>query len=88
MLEEERRLEKIGTVKHFFTKISVIVIDLSGALAVGDKIVIRGASTDFEQVVDSMQIEHENVESASTGQSVGLKVKDRAREGDVVYKVV
>ena len=87
MLREER-LEEIGKVAHYFTKIEVAVIDLTAPLSVGDKIAIKGATTDLEQTVDSMQIEHENVQTAKAGDSVGLKVKDRVRETDVVYKIV
>ena len=87
MLDEENLVE-VGRVTHFYTRISVAVVDLSGDLSVGDRVVVRGASTDFELVVESMQIEHENVERAGAGQSIGLKVKERVREGDVVYKIV
>lgn len=87
MLREER-LEEIGKVAHYFTKIGVAVIDLTAPLSVGDRIAIRGVTTDIEQTVESMQIEHENVKKAKAGDSIGLKVKDRVREGDVVYKIV
>ena len=73
-------------MSHFFTKISVAVVEVSGTLAVGDTILVKGPTTDFEQVVGSMQIEHENVEKAEAGQSIGLKVEQRVREGDIVYK--
>lgn len=79
--------KEIGKVGHFFTNISVAVIDLSRKLVVGDKIRIKGATTDFEQKIDSMQIEHEKVKEAKKGQSIGLKVKKPVREHDVVYKV-
>lgn len=84
---EGENLVEIGRVTHFYTRISVAVIELTGSISVGDKIVIRGTNTDFEQIVESMQIEHENVERAEAGQSIGLRVSDRTREGDVVYKV-
>ena len=84
MSEEE--VVKIGRVTHFFSKISVAVIELTTPLSIGDTIVFKGPNTDFEQVVDSMQIEHENVEKAKAGQSVGLKVTQRVRETDAVYK--
>lgn len=84
---EEENLVEIGRVTHFFTKISVAVIELTASISVGDKILIKGANTNFEQTIESMQIEHENVEHAEAGQSIGLKVKERAREGDVVYKI-
>jgi len=87
MLREEK-LEEVGKVAHYFTKIGVAVIDLTAPLAVGDEIIIKGATTDYEQTVDSMQIEHENVAIAKAGDSIGLKVKERVRESDVVYKMV
>jgi len=77
----------IGKVVHFFTKISVAVIDLSDELKVGDRISIEGATSNFEQAVNSMQIEHNNVQSATAGQSVGLKVDQRVRQGDLVFKI-
>ncbi len=86
MSEEE--LVEIGRVTHYFTKISVAVVELSASLAVGDRIRIKGPTTNFEQVVESMQIEHNNVERAEAGQSIGLKVKERVRERDIVYKIV
>ncbi|MEM2937463.1 MAG: translation elongation factor-like protein [Candidatus Bathyarchaeia archaeon] len=84
-LSEEEVVE-VGRVTHFFTKISVAVVELKAPLAVGDRIVIKGPTTDFEQIVDSMQIEHKNVQRAEAGQSIGLKVNQRVREKDVVYK--
>lgn len=86
MSDEE--LVEVGRVTHYFTKIGVAVVELSAPLAVGDRIRIRGPTTDFEQTVESMQIEHENVERAEAGQSIGLKVKERVREKDRVYKIV
>ncbi|MFC1753844.1 translation elongation factor-like protein [Thermoproteota archaeon] len=80
--------EEIGKIKHFFGKISVAVIELTGELNVGDKIHVKGPSTDFIQPVDSMQIDHKDVEKATPGQAVGMKTSDPAREGDVVFKVV
>jgi translation elongation factor EF-1alpha len=82
----EEEVVEIGHISHFFSKISVAVIELTAALAVGDTIVIKGPTTDFEQRVDSMQIEHNNVQRAEAGQSIGLKVAERVREKDVVYK--
>lgn len=82
----EENVVKIGHVTHFFSKISVAVIELTAPLVVGDTIVFKGPNTDFEQVVDSMQIEHENVQRAEAGQSIGLKVAQRVRETDTAYK--
>jgi len=83
-LAEEK---EIGKVTHYFSKIGVCVVKLSGKLAVGDTIHVKGATTDFQQKVDSMQIEHEKVEEAKKGQSIGLKVDEPVREHDAVYKV-
>jgi translation elongation factor EF-1alpha len=77
----------IGKVTHYFTKISVAVVELSGELKVGDRISIEGPTTNFEQTVNSMQIEHKDVKVATAGQAVGLKVDQRVREGDIVYKI-
>lgn len=87
MSEEEKELVEIGRVSHYFSKISVAVIELTAPLAVGNRILIKGSTSDLEQAVDSMQIEHENVQRAGAGQSIGLKVKERVRENDVVYKI-
>ena len=82
----EENVVEVGRVTHFFTRISVAVVELSATLAVGDTILVKGPSTDFEQVVGSMQIEHENIERAEAGQSIGLKTEQRVREEDIVYK--
>jgi len=82
-----KTLEKVGNVSHFFSKISVAVVELTAPLRVGDTIAVKGMTTNFEQIVDSMQIEHEDVNEAKKGDSIGLKVKDRVREGDIVYRI-
>lgn len=82
----EENVVEVGRVTHFFTKISVAVVELTAPLAVGDRILIKGPTTDLEQVVESMQIEHENIERAEAGQSIGLKVEQRVRGTDIVYK--
>ncbi|MEM1508055.1 MAG: translation elongation factor-like protein [Candidatus Bathyarchaeia archaeon] len=84
----EPELKEVGKVTHYFTKIGVAVISLTDTLSVGDRILIRGTTTNFEQTVESMQIEHKNVNVAYSGQSVGLKVSQRVREGDKVYKIL
>ena len=80
-------LQEVGKVSHFFTKISVAVIELTATVSVGDRILIKGPTTNLEQTIDSMEIEHEKVQKAGAGQSIGMKVKDRVRETDVVYKI-
>jgi hypothetical protein len=84
-LSEENVIE-VGHVTHFFSKINVAVLELTAPLAVGDRILIKGPTTDFEQTVDSMQIEHANIPKAEAGQSIGLKMAEHVKERDVVYK--
>lgn len=83
----ERELREVGKVAHYFAKAGVAVVELSDTLSVGDNILIKGMTTNIEQTVSSMQIEHESIEKAELGQSIGLKVDDRVREGDIVYKI-
>lgn len=87
MVEGPVEKEKVGEITHYFTDISVGVIELSGKLEVGDKISIEGATTDITQNVDSMEIDQEKVEEAGAGDAIGIKVKNRVREGDIVYKL-
>jgi len=79
--------EMVGTVSGYFARIGVAGIDLTGTLRVGDRIHIKGHTTDLEQVVDSIQVEHESVQEAGPGAKIGMKVSDRCRSGDVVYVV-
>jgi len=85
-MEEEKKL--VGKISHYYSKIEVAVVDLTDTLSVGDEILIEGATTNFKQTIDSMQIMHENVQTAKKGDSIGLKVKDKVRDGDSVYKIV
>jgi U32 family peptidase len=78
---------KVGDISHFYSNIGVAVVELVGTLKVGDRITVAGATTDLTQVVGSMQIEHEQVDEAGAGTSIGLKMQDKVRKGDVVYKV-
>ncbi|MBI4294808.1 MAG: translation elongation factor-like protein [Chloroflexi bacterium] len=79
--------EEIGTISDFFSKPVVAGIELSATLKVGDRIHIKGHTTDMEMVVESMQIHNQNVSEARPGDLVGIKVLDRVRRGDRVYKV-
>jgi selenocysteine-specific translation elongation factor len=79
--------EIIGTVSDFFAHPVVAGIELTAPLRVGDKIRIKGHTTDLELVVDSMQIKNVNVTEAKAGDSIGVKVTDRVRTGDTVYKI-
>ncbi len=79
--------QEIGVVDHFFDKISVGIIKLSGALKVGDTIRIKGKQADFSQEVESMRIEFDNVTEAKEGDKVGIKVIQPLHTNDKVYKV-
>lgn len=84
--QEEGKL--IGKIVHYFSKINVAVIELSDTLSVGETIrIVGGEDTDFTQTVESMEVEHEKIEKAKKGDSVGLKIKEKVREGYKVYKV-
>jgi len=77
----------IGTVEDFFAHPVVAGIKLSGTLKAGDKIRIKGHTTDLKLEVGSMQIDNKNVTEAKSGDSIGIKVSDRCRAGDTVYKI-
>lgn len=78
---------EIGKVSDFFARPVVAGIDLTGQLKVGDKIHIKGHTTDLELIVQSMQIHNAMVQEAKAGDAIGIKLPDRARKGDTVYKV-
>ena len=81
--------EEIGSVFHFYPKPSVAAINITaGELRVGDTIMIEGATSTVNMVVESMQVEHAQVQEARAGQSIGIKVQERVRPGDKVYKIV
>ena len=86
MFLSEENIVEVGRITHFFSKISVAVVELTEPLSIGEHILIKGPSTDFEQPVESMQIEHKNIQRAEAGQSIGLKLAQRAKEKDSVYK--
>ncbi len=79
--------EMIGTVSDFFARPVVAGIELTAGLKAGDKIQIKGHTTDLEMTVDSMQIDNAQVTKAKAGDSIGVKVSDKVRSGDKVYKV-
>jgi len=79
--------EEVGKVSDFFARPVVAGIELTGTVKVGDKLHIKGHTTDIEMVVDSMQIDNVNVQEARAGDSVGIKVTDRVRRGDAIYRV-
>jgi translation initiation factor IF-2 len=79
--------QRIGVVSHYYTRLGVAAVVMEDELSVGETIHIKGHTTDFIQKVESIQFEHKNINKAIKGQDVGIKVKDHAREYDVVYKV-
>jgi len=79
--------EVVGHVSDFFARPVVAGIEMTGSLKLGDKIHIVGHTTDLEMVIDSMQVDNASVSEAKTGQAVGIKVPDRVRRGDTIYKV-
>ena len=81
--------EKVGEVMKFFAKPGVAAIKVTGGvLVVGDKIKFKGHTTDFEDAISSMQIENKSVDKAAAGDLIGIKVKEKVREGDAVFKLV
>jgi len=88
--EELKNLEEwkeIGEITHYFGNIGVAVLKLTDSLKVGDTIrIIGGTDTDFEQEVKSMEVDHEKIEKAKKGDDLGMKIKEKAREGYNVYK--
>jgi len=80
--------EVIGEVSDFFARPVVAGIELAAPLKLGDKIHIKGHTTDLELTVDSMQINNVDVQEAKAGDAIGVKVSERVRRGDTVYKVI
>lgn len=80
--------EAVGTITHYYSHLGVAVIQINkGTLRTGNTIHVKGHTTDFTETVESMEFEHQHIDEASAGQSVGLKVRDHAREHDIVYLV-
>jgi putative protease len=81
--------QRVGVVTHYYSHLSVAVVKLDlGALQVGDTIHIKGHTTDFQQRVDSMQVEHQTIQRAEVGEEFGLKVSEHVREHDIVNKMI
>ena len=86
---EEPKEMQVGKVTHYFSKIGVAVIEITGgSIKVGDEIHVKGHTSDFKQKVSSMQIEQDKIEMAEPGQSIGLKVNEPVRANDAVYKEI
>ncbi len=80
--------KEIGTIAHYYGKLSVGIIDLVAPLKVGDTIHIKGAHDNFSQRIESMQVEHKEVAEANQGDAVGIKVIQRVHPNDKVYKII
>lgn len=82
-------LEEVGTITHYFSHVEAAVIKLTkGSLSLGDTIVIKGHTTEFKEKIDSLQMDHVSITTAHIGQEIGLKVKKKVREHDVVYRLI
>jgi putative protease len=79
--------QPLGRVEDYFAKVGVVALQLEKPLAVGDKVRVKGHTTDFSQAVESIQIEHESVDRARRGAEVGIKVKQKCRRGDRLFKL-
>jgi len=86
--KEEAKTEgkKIGEITHYFDNIQVAIVKLAAPLKKGDKVKIKGNTTDLEEEVASMQVEHADIDEAKEGDEVGIKVSQKVREGDEVFK--
>ena len=80
-------MKKIGTITHYYGNIGVAVVELTSKLSVGDKIKFEDGKHEFEQMVESMQVEHKDISSAKKGDAIGLKVDEKVNEGANVYLV-
>lgn len=85
MPEEKSEQKPIGKITHYYGKLGVAIVELAASLKAGDRVEIKGGTTDFEQEASSMQIEHETVAEAKAKDVVGLKVEEKVREGDKVF---
>lgn len=86
---EQAEEMQVGKVTHYFSKIGVAVIEVTGgSIKVGDEIHVKGHTSDFRQKVSSMKIEQDKIEIAEPGQSIGLKVEQPVRANDLVYRAI
>jgi len=86
-MPEAKGEKLIGKISHYFGKVEVAIIELSAPLKIGDTIRIIGGEVDFNQEVESMEIDHQEIKQGKKGDSIGLKISQKAREGYKVYKV-
>jgi len=84
----DKEAKQIGEITHYFSHLGVGIFKFKRAVKVGEKIHIKGATTDFVQTISSMQYNHKEIKTAKKGQEVGIKVDEKVREGDKVYEVI
>jgi putative protease len=80
-------MEEVGRISHYFSRIGVAAVVLKKPLRVGDRVRIKGSKTDFEMIIDSMEIDNQKIEQAMAGDEVGIKVNDKVRKRDMVYRI-
>lgn len=80
------KAKRVGVVTHFYSKISVGIVKLSSAVKIGEVLNFKGSTTDFTQTLDDMQFDHKEIKEGKKGQEVGIKVREKVRDGDLVYK--
>ncbi|MBI4100188.1 U32 family peptidase C-terminal domain-containing protein [Candidatus Microgenomates bacterium] len=76
----------LGKITHYYDKIGVAVVEVQKPFSLGDEIKISGSDHEFVQKVESMQIEHEQIQQAKKGQTIGLRTDQKVKEGDVIFK--
>ena len=86
-MKSKQMEKKIGKVTHYFGHIPAGAIKLTGVLKKGDKIHVKGATTDFTQTVNSIQLDHKDLEKSGKGKEIGIQIEQKVREGDEVFLV-
>ncbi|MEK7546982.1 MAG: hypothetical protein AAB536_02270 [Patescibacteria group bacterium] len=81
-----KKIKPIGSITHYYGHLGVAIVKFNRAFKVGEKVHFKGATTDFEETVKSMQYDHKPIETAKKGQEVGIKIGDKVREGDEVFE--
>lgn len=87
MPKNSSKPKPIGEVTHYYSHLGVAIVKFKESFAVGTKVKFKGATTDFEETIGSMQYDHKPIDEAKKGQEVGIKVGNKVREGDEVYPV-
>lgn len=83
--KKSKEAEPIGVVTHFYGGLGVAIVKFKQSMKVGDRVRFKGATTDFEEAIQSMQYDHKDIKEAKKGQEVGIKVGEKVREGDEIY---